>query len=115
MGKIKKILQNLYEILEIFENFKKILRKFWRNFEEIFLFAYSFQINFPNHHVSGKNFWGARAPLKVKPVKIFLVGGACLSPRTAYGGEAREIPAIWPKIKFIISAVGLTFINRPWH
>ena len=51
-------MQNLYEILEIFKNFEQILKKFF----EIFLFAYSFQINFPNHYVSGKSWEGGRAP-----------------------------------------------------
>ena len=51
-------MQNLNGILEIFENFEKNLKN---NFEEIFRnfpICLSFQINFPNHHVSGKNFGG---------------------------------------------------------
>ena len=73
---LKKVLQNLNEILKIFENFEKIVRNFWTNFEivlEISLFAYSFQINFPNHYISAKNWWGARAPHA--------------PPQTAYGSS----------------------------
>ena len=52
--KLKIFLQNLYEILEIFKTFEKILKTFKENFEqilkkffEISLLAYSFQIKFP--------------------------------------------------------------------
>ena len=63
-------MQKLYKILEIFENYFKQI------FEEI---AYCFQINFPNHYVSGKNGGGhVPPPSKVKPVK--LGGGARASP-----------------------------------
>ena len=52
-----------------FEIFEQIL-KFFKNS----LFAYSSQINFPNHHVSGKNLGGGTCLPQVKPVKF---GGTC--------------------------------------
>ena len=58
----------------MFENFEQILMKFF----EVSLFAYSCQINFPNHYVSGKNilFWGGTCPPpKVKTVKNIWGGG----------------------------------------
>ena len=56
------------------------------NFYEISRLAYSFQINFPNYFVSGKNFWDARAPLVEDSKKFLRVGMCppCLPPRTAY-------------------------------
>ena len=41
---------------------------------EISLFAYSFQINFPNHYVSGNNCGAGHVSSKVKPVKCFWWG-----------------------------------------
>ena len=88
VGKIKKVLQNLYEILEIFwkfwETFEQILNKFF----EMFLFAYSFQINFPNHYVSGKNFGKARAP--GPPMVTNPVGGG--GQRKNLGGNCPLAP-----------------------
>ena len=60
--KLSKFFEKLFEILEnfekIWENFEQILKKFF----EISLFAYSFQINFSNHYVSGKNWGGGVCP-----------------------------------------------------
>ena len=70
-------MQNLYKILEIFENFKKILKKFWRNFFWNFPICF-FLINFPNHFLSGKICFilaGGTCPHKVKTVKWFFLGG----------------------------------------
>ena len=53
-------------MLEIFENFEQILKKFF----EIPLYSYSFQINFPKHYVSSKNGGGHMPPPKVKPLKL---------------------------------------------
>ena len=71
------------------ENFEKILSKFWTNFKKFFeisQLAYSFEINFPNHYVSGKNFVEASA-FTSENSKIKFCGGTCppcLPPRTAY-------------------------------
>ena len=78
--KLSKFFEKLFEILEnfekIWENFEQILKKFF----EISLFAYSFQINFSNHYVSGKN-WGGGCvcvPPKIQQVKFW--GAAPLPP-----------------------------------
>ena len=83
LEKIKKVLQNVYEILEIFwkfwENFKKILNKFWRNFP-ICLF---FSNKLCKSSCIRENLGGhVPPPPKLKTVKFG--GGATCPPRTTY-------------------------------
>ena len=71
-------MQNLYELLEIFENFEKILRKFWRNFSKLSYLLILFKINFLNHYKSGKNWGGGHVPPTSKDSKM---GGGPRAPR----------------------------------
>ena len=56
--KIKKILKKFYKILEIFENFEKILNKLWRNLWIFFPIFYSFLIKFQSVFTKPAKIWG---------------------------------------------------------